>query len=255
MKEVKIKPVDYFFVFLRSFFMQAAWNFKSMISIGWCFALIPVGKRLFQDREQYKKFLKRHLLFFNAHPYFASYALGSVAYLEEKEVQSLESNLEQIEKFKNAVIGPLGALGDQLFWATIKPASILLGFAGVLMLDTVIHKMLSIILALLIYNIPHFYVRFFGLKRGYKEGLGIYKTLHSDNFALLIKIYSGSGAMVLGASIGFLTVRIADQNLIGLTIFLMSIIIAYFLRSKKRMTYIPVFLPLLIAFMIGIIVG
>ncbi len=54
-------------------------------------------------------FLKRHLGFFNAHPFFASYALGAISRLEEDN----PGNHELVDRFKNALIGPLGAIGDQ----------------------------------------------------------------------------------------------------------------------------------------------
>jgi PTS system mannose-specific IID component len=60
----KIKKRDFFIVFLNSFFVQAVWNFKGLVSIGICFALIPIGKRLYPDKNEYAAFLKRHLSFF-----------------------------------------------------------------------------------------------------------------------------------------------------------------------------------------------
>ena len=120
--------VKFYNIFIRSFFIQAAWNFKSLLSIGWTFSLLPIAKKLIKDEQQYMSFLNRHLSFFNAHPYIASYALGAIARLEEECAKSEDKKYEQIEKFKNAIIGPLGAIGDQLFWAVIKPASIIVGF-------------------------------------------------------------------------------------------------------------------------------
>ncbi|MBD3224490.1 MAG: PTS mannose family transporter subunit IID, partial [Caldithrix sp.] len=84
----QLKWTDHLSIFFRSFLLQAGWNFKSMLSIGFVFALLPVAKRLYKTNEERKKFLLRHIGFFNAHPYFASYALGAIAKIEEETVQS-----------------------------------------------------------------------------------------------------------------------------------------------------------------------
>ena len=127
--------ITYIEIFFRSFFVQSGWNYKSLLSIGFCFAIVPVAKKLFKnDVKKYNQFVKRHLGFFNAHPYFTSYALGAVARLEE-EIAVNNSSDAHLEKFKNALIGPLGALGDQLFWATVKPATFTIGVLGFLLVE------------------------------------------------------------------------------------------------------------------------
>jgi mannose/fructose/N-acetylgalactosamine-specific phosphotransferase system component IID len=54
-----------------------------MLSIGFCFALVPVANKLFKDRQKRIEFYNRHLNFFNAHPYFSSFALGAISRVEE----------------------------------------------------------------------------------------------------------------------------------------------------------------------------
>ncbi len=41
----KLGPMVFIDIFFRSFFIQAVWNYQSMISIGFCFALAPVAKK------------------------------------------------------------------------------------------------------------------------------------------------------------------------------------------------------------------
>jgi mannose/fructose/N-acetylgalactosamine-specific phosphotransferase system component IID len=241
-------------IFIRSFFIQAVWNFKSLLSIGWTFSLIPVGKSIFKDEVRYKKFLYRHLSFFNAHPYFASFALGAIAKLEEDFKRSGEDDSGKIEKFKNAMIGPLGAVGDQLFWAVIKPACILVGFLGVLIMPELYQKLIFIFIFLILYNIPHIYIRYIGIARGYGEGLSIYRKLNMDNFANWQFVYSLIGGLAFSVIIGYLVYRSTQNGLIELVIFGMSFGIAFFLRSQRRMTYLPILIPLIISIIIGIII-
>lgn len=244
----------YITIFIRSFFIQAVWNFKSLLSIGWTFALLPIGKNIYTDKNHYQDFLKRHLSFFNAHPYFASFALGAVARLEEESDKSNEVNHEQIEKFKNAMIGPLGAIGDQLFWAVIKPASILVGFLGILIMPEMYQKLIFIFIFLILYNIPHIYIRYAGIVRGYNEGLSIYRKLRKDSFLSWQKVYSIMGGICLSLIVGCLVHQSVQRDLIEVPIFWMSFGIAYFLRSQRRMTYLPVFIPLIISIVLGMLI-
>ena len=54
MRKNKITYFTLIEVFLRSFLIQAVWNYQSMQSIGFCFALSPVGKKLFSTVKKRK---------------------------------------------------------------------------------------------------------------------------------------------------------------------------------------------------------
>ena len=239
---------------MRSFFIQAVWNFKSMLSIGWTFTLLPIAKKLYKDKEQYQNFLCRHLSFFNAHPYFASYALGAITRLEEDTAKLEHKDYEQIDKFKNAIIGPLGAIGDQLFWANIKPASIMVGFLGILIFPGIFQKLIFLCIFLILYNIPHIYMRYYGIVQGYNEGLSIYRKLRIENFSGWRKVYSIIGALAFSIVVAYLINQSIERDLVEIPMFGMSFGVAYFLRSRRRMTYLPVFIPLLIAIILGILI-
>ncbi|MGH7590233.1 MAG: PTS system mannose/fructose/sorbose family transporter subunit IID, partial [Gemmatimonadales bacterium] len=55
--------------------------------------------------------------FFNSHPYLAGVAAGAETRAEYDGVDG-----RQIERLRAALCSPLGALGDQLFWAGLWPA-------------------------------------------------------------------------------------------------------------------------------------
>ena len=249
-----IKKVDIFSVFLRSFFIQAAWNFQSMISIGLCYTLLPIGRRLFDDQESYKNFILRHLSFFNAHPYFASFALGAIINLENKETKQISRDYQQLDKFKNAVTGPLGAVGDQVFWATIKPASLLVCVAGFLLIYDQYMRLVFIPLFLILYNVPHFYIRYRGIIRGYKKGINIYRTLRPENFTVYFKIFRAIGGLALGTILGIILLNKTMQGAIEIPIFILSGLIAFILRTQRRMTYLPIFIPIILSIIFGMII-
>ena len=252
-KEKKLKTIDFLSIFCRSFFMQAVWNYKSLLSMGFCFAIIPVAKRLYGTKEEFKEFLKRHLSFFNAHPYFASYALGSIARLEEDYANSDHLTITKIDRFKSALIGPLGALGDQFFWASAKPATVLIAFTGVAVFSNLDIQLLFIIVLLILYNIPHFYIRAAGLWKGYKSGYDTYKLLRIEHFAIVKKFYQILGAAALGLFIGFILAASFPSNIIEKSVFVFSALTAFFVKNKMRAVYLPILIPLVLAALLGIL--
>jgi len=245
--------LTYIEIFIRSFFVQSGWNYKSLLSIGFCFAIVPVAKKLYKnDVKKYNQFVKRHLGFFNAHPYFTAYALGAVTRLEE-EIALNNGSEVQMEKFKNALIGPLGALGDQLFWATVKPAIFTLGVLGFLLVDNFSTRLTLLLLLSILYNVPHLYIRIFGMLQGYKEGFSVCRHLKIDNFKIIKTVYSILGIIAIGLVAGYVGATRLGYDLYALFVFVVSIIIAIYFKSKKAKTYVAMLLPLVLAIIVGII--
>ncbi len=250
-----LRKRDFVSMFFRSLLIQAVWNFKSLISIGLCFAIVPVARRLCKDKQEMSAFLRRHLYFFNAHPFFASFALGAVARLEEDRVlmEQQAASAEQIEKFKNALIGPLGAVGDQYFWAVVKPASILIGFAGVTIFDAWYFKLTSLLVMLILYNVPHLMIRIRGLLLGYRHGFQVYRLIQMERFQKIRKIYLFAGAAALGLSVGFLLAGLAERHLHFAAAFVVSALLVSLIRRKTKSFYLPVAAVLVIAVLMGLI--
>jgi len=186
---IKITKWDLFKVFLNSFFMQAVWNFRSLISVGFSICFFPVLGKLCETPEMKRDFFQRHLKFFNAHPYFASFALGVSIRLEEMRVAGESGVTETIDRLKTLLISPLGAVGDRLFWATIKPAVLIFGMVGILVSSSVWMKFGFIVLSFLLYNIPHFYYRYEGIIEGYNHPHDIHRFISQQRFELLRKFY------------------------------------------------------------------
>jgi mannose/fructose/N-acetylgalactosamine-specific phosphotransferase system component IID len=197
--------------------------------------------------------MQRYLSFFNTHPYFVSFALGALARLEEDHVNGRLADTEQINKFKNALIGPLGAIGDQLFWGTIKPASILVVVTTVMIIPQPEFKLLFLALFLILYNMPHLYIRYYGLREGYRLGYQIYKKLRIENFNSLRKSYHLIGAITIGVIVGFLMINVVNTHLTDSVIFAISFLGAIGLKKLKQGLFVAVLIPLLITFIIGML--
>lgn len=241
-------------IFFRSFFIQAVWNYQSMLSIGFSFALVPVAKKLFKDKKQRTDFFCRHLNFFNAHPYFSSFALGAITRIEEDMARENEDDYSKVDRLKNALIGPLGAIGDQLVWATLKPASILVGLLVVLIIDDLTTQIISLILILVIYNIPHFYIRIIGLLKGYRLGFDVYKILQLENYETFRRLYGLIGSFALGVIIAFFILKNGESNIGFIIVFALSFLSAYFYRKHWQSVYRSLTLPIISAVILGYLI-
>ena len=82
--KIKLSKADRRSVMLRSQFLQGSWNYERMQNGGWAYSLIPALKKLYPNKDDAAAALKRHLEFFNTHPYIAAPILGVTLALEEE---------------------------------------------------------------------------------------------------------------------------------------------------------------------------
>ncbi|SPX95054.1 PTS system, mannose-specific EIID component [Lactiplantibacillus plantarum subsp. plantarum] len=88
---------------------------------GWAYSLIPAIKKLYTTKEDRAAALKRHMEFFNTHPYVASPVIGVTLALEEERANGAPIDDVTIQGVKVGMMGPLAGVGDPVFWYTVKP--------------------------------------------------------------------------------------------------------------------------------------
>lgn len=120
-EEVHLTKSDRIKVWWRSTFIQGSWNYERMQNGGWAYTLIPALKRLYHTKEDRSAALKRHLEFFNTHPYLASPIIGVTMALEEERANGVPIDDKAIQGVKVGMMGPLAGVGDPVFWFTVKP--------------------------------------------------------------------------------------------------------------------------------------
>lgn len=188
-------------VVFRSFWLQSCWNFQGMQSLGFAYSILPVLRALYISKQDRLQAVKRHVEFFNTHPYCSAIILGVVGKLETDAVVSQDKDFERISRLKTSMMGPLAALGDTVFWASLKPALALLGVAIVLATHTS-NKDLMIwgpIVFLVLYSIPHLGLRIRGVFAGYQRGLDVIKDLRQYNPQFIARKIGYFLAVLLGA--------------------------------------------------------
>jgi PTS system mannose-specific IID component len=155
-------------MYLRLFAVQGSWNYETMIGAGLAFVLLPVLRHV-HGREGGDEAALRHARFFNAHPYLCGVAAGALARMESEGVAP-----EVQDRFKNALRGALGALGDQLVWGGWRPLCVLIALSAAL-LGAPWWLVLAGFLGL--YNAGHLTLRAWGLAVGLQEGPGVARRL------------------------------------------------------------------------------
>ena len=92
-----------------------------MLGSGFAFCMIPLLRRRGLSGKGLDDAVRSHMGAFNTHPYLSGVALGAVARMEGSGTDT-----ETIERFKRAIQGSLGGLGDVLIWGAWRPATVLL---------------------------------------------------------------------------------------------------------------------------------
>lgn len=164
--ERRITDGDLRQLFWRSFLLQSSFNYERMQSLGFAWTLMPLLRKLYAKKEDLVDAVKRHLVFFNTHPWVVGAILGIVASMEERKAQGDESiDAESIQAVKGGLMGPLAGIGDSLFFGTLRPV-----LAGIAVSLALTGNLLAPLLFLVAVNAVHFYVRWAGLRYGYTLG-------------------------------------------------------------------------------------
>lgn len=158
-------------IFIRLLAIQGSWNYEILMGNGMGFCLEP-ALRLLPGGIHTPKFheaLARESRYFNAHPYLASIAVGALARAELDGEDPV-----RIERFRTALCGPLGSVGDRLIWAGWLPFCSLASLAA---FGLGASALVVVAMFLITYNIGHLGLRLWGLNTGWKHGLRVASAL------------------------------------------------------------------------------
>lgn len=174
----------------RSLLLQASFNYERMQSAGWLYSILPGLKKIHKNKHDLSESMKSHMEFFNTHPFLVNIIMGIVLALEEKK-----QNRNTIRAIRVAMMGPLGGIGDALFWLTLLP--ICVGIGASLGQDG---NPMGALIFLLIFNAVHFALRFGLMHYGYNAGTNAISSL-KENTKKVAHAASIVGLTVVGALI------------------------------------------------------
>lgn len=174
----------------RSLALQASFNYERMQAGGWLFTMMPALRKIHRNEEDLKNSMRMHMEFINVHPFDVTFLSGLTLAMEQGK-----ERISTIRAVKVALMGPLGGIGDALFWLTLLP--ICAGIGASLALEK---SMLGPIIFLLMFNIVHFGIRFGLAHYGYNAGTSALPLLKA-NTKRISHAASIVGMTVIGALI------------------------------------------------------
>ena len=193
-EKVTLSKKERLSVALHSTFLQGSWNYERMQNGGWAFSIIPAIKKLYKTDEERAEALKRHLEFFNTHPYVASPVIGVTLALEEERANGAEVDDAAIQGVKVGMMGPLAGVGDPVFWFTVRP---ILGALGASLAMT--GNILGPILFFVLWNVIRWGFMWYTQEFGYKAGAKITEDLSGGLLQKVTKGASILGMFILGS--------------------------------------------------------
>jgi PTS system mannose-specific IID component len=217
----------------RSFFFLSATNYERMQNVGFAYCILPALTRLYKG-EALKQAMERHLEFFNSHPYMADALLGATVRMEE-EVAAGRTRPEQVQSFKTCMMGPMAAIGDSFFWASLKPFAASLAIAGIFS-----DVSWAPLVFLVLYNHFHLSLRIYGLWAGYRMGDRVFEKLYqidlvqfSDRSHYLAGVCLGVGGALVALDAGNTNAALGQ----GLEpLLFLALVLIFFQCIKRKMS-------------------
>ena len=191
----------------RSMFLQASFNYERMQAGGWLYSILPGLKKIHKNKEDLSTSMKHNLEFFNCHPFLITFVMGIILSLEQKK-----SDVQTIRALRVAAMGPLGGIGDAIFWFTLLPIS-----AGIGANLSLQGSILGPIIFFVLFNVVHLGLRFGLMHWSYKVGVdGISKlTKNAKEFTRAATVL---GMIVVGALIAsYVSVTLATPEYLSMS--------------------------------------
>ena len=242
----------------RSLNLQGSFNYERMQANGWLYGILPGLLAIHgEDSDDLKLSMAHNLEFFNTHPFLVTFVMGIILSMEQQK-----SDINTIRAVRVAAMGPLGGIGDAIFWFTLVPIA-----AGIGSNMAINGSIAGPIVFLALFNVVQFAVRFFLMHWSYKLGTTAIEAL-TANAKEFTHAASLLGVFVVGAltsNYGGTTIAPVLEN--GTTVqsildgvlpkmIPMALTLGmYFLMKGKGWTPIKCIAALLVLGLVGAMVG
>lgn len=195
-----VRRSDLWSAWLRTFVVQGGWNYHSLVGSGVAYALLPVLRRVHAgDPVRMRGALHDHLGAFNANPYLAPLAVGALARAERDG-----EDRETIRRFRRALSGPLGSLGDRVVWCRWRPFCVLATLDA--WLGAGMPAWGAVLLFLGMFNAGHVALRGWAFRAGWRRGLEVVTALRNWGPDRWSRVLPPLNALLLG-SVGYAAAR------------------------------------------------
>jgi PTS system mannose-specific IID component/fructoselysine and glucoselysine-specific PTS system IID component len=182
-------------VFRRTLSLSATYNYERMQGLGYVFAMIPVIKRFYTNKEDRIAAYKRHFELFNTTPSMGGFITGLSAAMEKEASQDAKFDTNSINSVKLSLMGPFAGIGDTIFQAALRVITLGIGIALCAQ-----GNFLGVILHLVLYNAIAHIARYYGVYWGYNLGGTFIQTaVKSGVLGYVTKAAGIVGLMTVGA--------------------------------------------------------
>ncbi|MGL5540312.1 MAG: PTS system mannose/fructose/sorbose family transporter subunit IID [Erysipelotrichaceae bacterium] len=193
----------------RSVYLQGSFNFERMQANGWLYGILPGLTKIHTNKEDLSLSMTHNLEFFNTHPFLVTFVMGIILSLEQQK-----ADVATIRAVRVAAMGPLGGIGDAIFWFTLVPIAASVGSNLALQ-----GNIAGPIVFLLMFNVVQFALRYWLMHWSYKMGtsaIGV-MTANAKEFTRAATVL---GTFVVGALVAafgkvnvILTYQIGESTL------------------------------------------
>lgn len=196
-KTTKLPARLFFKIYLRSFALQGSWNFERLQGLGALYVMTPALTFFFQGADRLAAF-RRHLGYFNTHPFLATSVFGTAIHYEERIAAGLETE-NGFDDYRQMVMAPYTAMGDALFWGGLRPLA-----AGIALFFAVADSFWAPVVFLLVFNFPHLWVRWNALSRGCRNGIESIELVQKLRLSDLAARFKEGTIILLGGLCAYL---------------------------------------------------
>ena len=244
----------------RSLNLQGSFNYERMQAGGWLYGILPGLLAIHgEGSEDLKTSMAHNLEFFNTHPFLVTFVMGIVLSLEQQK-----ADVGTIRAVRVAAMGPLGGIGDAIFWFTLVPIA-----AGIGANMAIEKSIAGPIVFLALFNIVQFAVRFFLMHWSYNLGTKAIELLTANakeftRAASLLGVFvvgaltSNYGGTALSADLTLengTTIQSILDGVLPKMIPLALTLGLYFLMKKKGWTPVKCIAALLVLGLVGAFFG
>lgn len=175
--------------------MEFSWTYVNQMGLAFGLMVKKMLKKIWHDDPAgYAAALERHTAFFNITVALAPF-VGGIAMSMEERIKAGDLPPESVNDVKAALMGPLSGVGDAIFLTTIRVVA-----AGIAVSMAAEGNPLGPILFLLIFNVPQYILRVWGIVKGYELGVGLLDA--ASESGIMDKLIKGAGIvgmMVVGS--------------------------------------------------------
>lgn len=192
-EKVTLTKKDLNQLFIRSNAIQSAFNFERQQAMGFEWAMIPIINKLYSSKEDRIAGYKRHIGYFNSHPWTCGPIFGIVASMEEKMANGEGITEENIQAVKGALMGPLAGIGDSLLWSTLRPIA-----AGICASLALSGNGIAPLIFVVLLNTIHFGMQYWGVKLGFNFADQFMDKMESMQIKVWMEAATILGLFVVG---------------------------------------------------------